>query len=392
MKKLLYTLVLFTLVASCRTLEKMIERGQYDEAIVYATEKLAGKKKKKTKHVQMLEEAFVKVTRMDLDRIEGLKRGNNSRNWKRIYEITDKIERRQSRIDPFLPLISKDGYEGRFDFVDTHRLKDEAEAEMANYLYGKAEILLAEAKQTSSKRKARSAYALYDEADNWIADYKDTYEKKREAIDLGHVNIKVDLINSAEAVVPKNFERIIKSIDLRDMNSIWRTYHLSDNSNNEYDYIAKMEIMNISVGPEQEIINQHEDEKEIKNGYRYLKDDKGKFVRDTSGKRIKVEKFKWIHAFVTEVQRHKEAQVTGHLFFIDNNTGNTISSVPVDVRTVFKDYASTFIGDRRALCSHDHHRIDRQSRPFPHDLDMIHDASEELKIVFMKELKASPLI
>ena len=123
MKTLLYTLILFTSFGSCRKLEKMVERGEYNDAIVYATEKLAGKKKKKTSHVQALEEAFLKITERDLEQIDYLNAIDNPQNWDEIIAIAEDMQYRQDRIRPFLPLVSKDGYEAKFDMVDTYKIK-----------------------------------------------------------------------------------------------------------------------------------------------------------------------------------------------------------------------------------------------------------------------------
>ena len=389
MKNLFYTFALFMLITSCRTLEKMIERGQYDEAIIYATEKLAGKKKKKTKHVKALEEAFVKITQRDLDRLEHMQTDINPQNWEKVFDIAEKIQYRQNRIKPFLPLISKEGYQAHFDFVNTHDLKREATLGMAEHLYKLGSEELNGAFSSKDKRRARKAYDILSEASDWVISYKDTDELMDKALNYGKVNIKIELENNADVVVPKNFERIIKSIDIRDMNNIWKTYHMTEDADIDYDYIATLEITHIDVGPEQELVSQHQDEKEIKNGYRYLRNDKGEFVLDTAGQKIKVEKFKWVHAFVTEVERIKEANVSGQLFFMDTENNSVIRSVPIDVKSVFRDYASTYIGDRRALCAHDHSRLKQHPLPFPDDLELIMDASENLKEVFKQELRTS---
>ncbi|MBT8189816.1 MAG: hypothetical protein KJO29_05265, partial [Bacteroidia bacterium] len=72
MKNLLYIVLGLVLISSCRSIEKMVDQGQYDEAILFAAEKLAGKKNKKTKYVKGLEEAFAKITRHEMSLIERL--------------------------------------------------------------------------------------------------------------------------------------------------------------------------------------------------------------------------------------------------------------------------------------------------------------------------------
>jgi len=135
MKTILYTLILLTSFGSCRKLEKMVERGEYNRAIVYATKKLAGKKKKKTKHVKALEEAFVKITKRDTERIAYLNGNQNPENWDIILRLAEDMEYRQERIRPFLPLVSKDGYEAHFDMVDTYKIRTEAIAGAARFHY-----------------------------------------------------------------------------------------------------------------------------------------------------------------------------------------------------------------------------------------------------------------
>jgi len=387
MKKLLYTLTAVLLFVSCRTIEKMVEKGQYDEAIIYATEKLAGKKKKKTKHVKALEEAFAKITKKDMDYINYLDGTNKPENWDRIYDVASKIESRQNRIDPFLPLISTEGYEAQFRFVKTYEIKTKALNAAAEHHYSKGQTLLETAIASNDKKMARAAYGKFHEADNRKPNYKDVFEKKRTAHELGLVNIKVGVENNSFAVVPENFERIIKGINVSELNSHWRKYHLTDHSLIDFDYTATIEITGIDVSPERETIKHHEDSKEIKDGWEYVKDRKGKFVVDTSGNKIKVDKFKHVHAYVTEIFREKAAMVNGQLIYKDQRTGNIISSKPVNVEAVFSDYASSFRGHRKALCKHDVSRLKKFPLPFPNDFDMILDASNNLKGILKSELR-----
>ena len=70
MRTFLYTtLIVLIGLTSCRSIDKLVDEGRYDDAILLATKKLAGKKNKKTKHIQALEEAFFKVNSIETDRI-----------------------------------------------------------------------------------------------------------------------------------------------------------------------------------------------------------------------------------------------------------------------------------------------------------------------------------
>jgi len=391
MKKLLFTLATFLVFVSCRSIEKMVEKGQYDEAIVFATEKLAGKKNKKTKHVKALEEAFAKITRRDMEHIKFLDGTNKPENWDKIFDVADKIERRQNRIEPFLPLVAKDGYEAHFEFVKTYEIKTKALNAAAEYHYSKGMELLDIAIKEDDKRMARTAYSKFEKADLRKPNYKDVFEMKKVAYELGQVRIKVDVVNESFAIVPENLERHIKALNVRNMNSLWRKYHVNDSEQMEFDYKAEIVLTNIEVSPERETITHHEDTKEVKDGFEYLRDRKGDFVIDTTGSRIKVDKFRIVRAQISEIFREKSAVVGGAINYFDLMSGDKISTTPLNVEAVFSDYASSFRGDRRALCNHDINRLKEFPLPFPDHFSMIIDASENLKGILTEELVRLPI-
>ena len=387
MKNVLYTLGLFLLITSCRSIEKMVDRGEYDEAIIFATEKLAGKKNKKTKHVKGLEEAFAKITKRDMNKIDYLNGNARPDNWDEIYSIATVIERRQSRIEPHLPLISKNGYEAQFNFVKTNIIKEKANKGAADFHYNEGLRSLELLSTSGNKRYARNAYKSFIKADKRIANYKESNSLIEQSIEAGKVRILVDMINNSNTVVPQRFEEKVRSITVRELNSLWKTFHLNRNNETTYDYTATLLLTDIDVSPEREFIREVNDSKEIKDGWEYLKNDDGSFVIDTTGEKIKVDKIRIITAYVTELQREKAARVVGVLKYKDNINGELLQSRPIEVEAIFTDYASQFRGDRRALCDQNRNRLKRHPLPFPDDLMMIMDASENLKSIFKSELR-----
>ena len=61
MKTVFYTFVLLAGLSSCKSVGKMVEKGEYDKAFNYAISKLEGEKNKKTEYVKALEKAFSKI-------------------------------------------------------------------------------------------------------------------------------------------------------------------------------------------------------------------------------------------------------------------------------------------------------------------------------------------
>lgn len=390
MKTLLYTTVVLLLITSCRSIDKMVEKGNYNEAIIFATEKLAGKKKKKTKHVKGLEEAFAKITQRDMDRINYYNGEVKPENWDRIYDIASDIERRQNRITPFLPLVSKEGYEAKFDFVKTGIIKTKALEGAAAYYYDEGIRLINLVSTKGDKKYARKAYSAFQDAHNRVNNYKDSREMMDISLEKGQVRILVDIENNSDQIIPEDFFSEVKSISVKDMNTMWKSFYLNDDGT-DYDYNATLSLSSIDVSPEREIRREHEDSKEITDGWEYLKNDDNSFVIDSSGKKIKVDKKYIVTAYIFEIRREKSALVTGELIYQENRGGEILTARPISVEAIFEDYASRFTGDRRALSRHHRNRLKNKPLPFPNDYAMIMDASNNLKGIFKSELQNLPI-
>ena len=61
-----FLITLTFLFNACTSPMKLVETGNYDQAINASIKKLSGKKKKKHKHVMALETAFGKATKRDI--------------------------------------------------------------------------------------------------------------------------------------------------------------------------------------------------------------------------------------------------------------------------------------------------------------------------------------
>ena len=385
MKTLLYTLIFVTGLGSCRTLEKMVERGQYDEAIVYATEKLAGKKNKKTKHVQGLEEAFYRIQQQDLELIAHLNGPEYPHNWERILSISENMHVRQEKLIPFLPLISKDGYQAQFDMQDTYALMEEARVGRYHHALNDAEETLAHAVANEDKHLAREAYHKLMNVKGMTGPATKLDDHISAAEELGTVHIQVNVQNVSDAVLPSEVENHLESIDLLRADSKWRIHYHEIPSGVTPDYHATLELGHMDVSPERESITYHTDSRRIKDGWRYKVNPQGEYVRDTLGNRIKEDTYRKVYAEVTEIQRTKSAQMQGRLILKDG-LGQVIATERLSAIRKFNDWASSYTGDRRALCDKGHAKMKTHPLPYPDDLDLIMDASDNLKGDFMDAL------
>ena len=196
MKRLILFMMTVLVLASCKSIEKLVEQGKYDEAILLATKKLAGKKNKKTEHVMALEDAFAKVTQSNLQEIDYLKAQNLYGKWDRIYTLYNKMRSRQNKIAAFLPLISEDGYVADFNFQNYSQVMPEIANAAAedHYLAAEEKIIFA---RKGDKLAAREALTYLDRIDKYFNSFKNSEKLKDEAYYLGKTRILVNLVNEA---------------------------------------------------------------------------------------------------------------------------------------------------------------------------------------------------
>ena len=373
----LFTLVSFFLNA-CVSPQKLVEQGNYDSAIIQSVKKLSGKKNKKVKYVLALEEAFEKATRRDMQRAEMLKRENRPENWAEINAIYRGIRKRQERIEPLLPLVDQEGIKANFRFVRVDGLERESKEKAAAYLYDQAQELLVDARQ-GDKYAARQAFTTLEKIDNYYRDYKDKRYLMNQAKDLGMVHILFKMQNNARVILPSDFERELKRISVRDMDSEWKTFHLRPVSGLNFDYSVVMNITDVEVSPAMVKERVYEDSREIEDGFVYVLDENGNVAKDSLGNDIKEPNFVIVRAKVLETFQNKFAAVEGRLEIIDNRNNQLVDSKPLAVEAIFENYASTFRGDDRALSKESKRRIGNQPLPFPTDEAMIFQAAEQLK-------------
>jgi hypothetical protein len=377
----MYTLIVITLlISSCKNIQKMVDRGEYDKAIFYAAEKLHGKKNKKTKHVKALEEAFYKVNARDLDRIAFLE-AKSTPDYHAIYDTYGKIKNRQGKIAPFLPLISKDGYYGVFDFLDVNdKMAAAASKAMAeDYARGIASLERAKA---GDKLAARRAYDHFDRTRRYERFYMDTELLMTEAHDIGKTRILLESVNDAQVYMPVEFERHVMSINFAELNSFWVEYFNGHVDGLEMDVKATLTLNDLDVGPESEYVDRHRDTKRIKDGFVWVEHIETSV--DTAGNeikkkvRVKKDKFKKVHADVIQTKRNKDARALATLSYIDYTNGNVLATEPIRVNASFQDEGLHYHGDHRALCGNHAHHINSID-VFPSDYEMSMVAAENMK-------------
>lgn len=385
LKSVLLAAMTLLLASACTSPEKLIEKGNFDQAVVLSAKKLTGKKKKE-KYVKAAEEAFRRATSLDMRTVKALEAEGRAENWVEINRIYNKIKKRQDLIEPLLPLIDVDGYKADFLFVKVDGLLNESKEKAANFYYIEGKRLLALAER-GDKEAARNAYNQFDRIGQYFNRYKDEASLMQRAHELGIVYVLFSIENNSYAILPRDFEKEIKRISVSDMESQWREVHLSPERNRDYDYKVVMNLKQIDVSPEQVREREYLDRKVIEDGWRYVLDQKGNVLKDSLGNDVKEPNKVEVVARVFETLQTKSAIVSGNLQFFDNQTGRIFHEEPITAENIFENYAATFHGDKRALSKESKNKIGNSPVPFPTNEALVLQAADSLKPVIKEKIR-----
>ncbi|TYP99193.1 hypothetical protein C7447_102514 [Tenacibaculum adriaticum] len=383
MKKITLLFLITLTIVSCssvKSTQKAINSGNYDKAISLSIENL---KKNKTKeknqpYVEMLVKAFKKVKERDEARIAFLKKENRPENLESILNLYQQLNNRQERIKPLLPLkVLATGRNAEFKMRNYDDELIATKAELSEYLYNNAASAFNDASQ--DKYRYRAVFEELQYLDRINPNYKDTKNLMDEAHDRGTDFVYVLVKNETRQVIPRRLEEDLLAMDTYGLNDLWTVYHAQKNRQIKYDYNLELNLRRIDISPEQihekEIIK----EKQIKDGYKYLYDEKGNIVKDSLGNKIKVDKFKKIRCRVYKFTQNKSSSITGVVKYIDNYSRQLLKKFPIQSEFIFEHAYANYDGDRRALDDSFTNLIQLKEVYFPSNEQMIYDTGTDLK-------------
>ncbi len=382
MKKNLLLFIFSATIIACggtKKTQKALNIGDYDNAINNAIENLRNNKTKKSKQPQvlMLEEAFAKVVERDMQEIQFLEKDGNPANLETVYNTYLKLDERQNRIRPLLPLpVLAENRNARFTFNDYSNDIINTKNRLSEYLYANASQLLTASR---SKFDFRKAYEDLDYLNKINPNYRDTAVLMDEAHRRGTDFVMVNMSNDTDKVIPKQLEDDLLNFSTYGIKSLWTVYHNNPIPNINYDYKMDIAFRAINISPEQVREQQITKERQIKDGWKYLEDENGNLVKDSLGKNIKVDKFTTATCNFYKFTQHKSVEVQGQVTYTNLNTEQIINNHPLASRFVFEHIYANYSGDKRALDRDLLTLLDRRSVPFPSNEKMVYDAGEDLK-------------
>jgi len=372
--------ILFLALSSCgvKTTQSMLSDGNYDGAIDRAVEALRTKKDSKGKqdYVYLLEEAFAKAKDRDLRDLELLNKENNPANAERIYNTYVQLNNRQEKIRPILPLpLLKQGKNAYFPFDNYSDALVNSKNALSKYLYENASALL----KSSNKLDFRKAYDDFAYLESINPNYKNTKKLMDDALFKGTDFVDVSAKNETNMVIPKMLQDDLLDFKTYGLNDKWTVYHSERQKNVKYDYSLILSFKQIVISPEQIKEKEFTKEKQVKDGVKTLLDSRGKPVKDSLGKEIKVDNFKTLRATVYEFRQFKSCLVTAKVDYVELKSNQLVQTFPVSSEFVFENVYSTYKGNRNACEDNYLSYFDKRAVAFPNNEQMVYDTGEDLK-------------
>ncbi|WP_111707551.1 hypothetical protein [Lutibacter citreus] len=376
----LFLLIITTIgCSSVKKTQEALNYGNYDEAINIAVKNLRNNKTKKSNqpYVLMLEEAYKKIVKRDLSRIDFLKKEGNKANLEEIFNLYNSLSNRQEFIRPLLPLpILKKKKNASFNFIDYSNEIISSKNNFTEYLY------------TNAKTALSNAIYKYDFRDifedlNYLyklnPDYKDTKLLIEDAQYKGTDFILVTMKNKSNKIIPIRLERDLLDFKTYNLNDLWTVYHNQKQSNLNYDYQLEINLRQINISAEHVNEKQFENKKEIKDGWKYLKNADGQIKKDSLGHSIKIDIYKKVSCKINEVTQTKSTKVVGIVKYYNLKTNQLIKSFPLASEFVFENKFATINGNKKALDKKYLNLINYKYIPFPSNEEMVYNTGENLK-------------
>ncbi|MCD0471755.1 hypothetical protein [Flavobacterium sp. JAS] len=372
--------ILFLTLASCgvKTTQSLLSDGNYDAAIDRAVDALKTKKDSKGKqdYVYLLEEAFAKAKDRDLRNLDLMIKEANPANAERIYNTYLQLNNRQEKIRPLLPLqLLKQGKNASFPFDNYSNEIVSSKNALSKYLYEHASVLL----KSNNKLDFRKAYDDFFYLESINPGYKNAKKLMEDAQFKGTDFVDIYATNVTNMVIPKQLQDDLLDIKTYGLNDKWTVYHSARQKNVTYDYSLIVNFVQINISPEQIKEKQFIKEREIKDGVKTLLDSRGRPVKDSLGREIKVDNYRILRANIYEFRQFKSCQVTAKVDYVDLRTNQLMQSFPLTSEFIFENIYSTYKGDRNACEDNYMNYFNKRSVPFPNNEQMVFDTGEDLK-------------
>ena len=373
MRKVLYLFfVMVAIFAGCRTSDKMLREGRYDEAVQIAVKKLM-KNPNNQHQAEILSKAYPAAVSKTLERINFLKQDGNPANWDKIYQLYYKLKNMQQQVEIVTP-VNAGGKTVSFKHQDFDKYLIQAKSKAAEYHYAMAKKLMGE----NNKFAYRQAYQHLQMVKKYDPTYPDLDNLMQTCLERGTTYALLVPVNKTIYRLSPQFMHDLVNYPTDRLNSMWVIFHTNDVRNGNYDLIVYVVLKNAEISANQQNTENFTKTRKIVVGYHSQ--------TDTNGVVHKVPEYKVVSCKVKRVTQTKVAHIYAEIQYFDNHSKQVVRTVPVAADHVFNNAFAIWSGDKRACTKQILQESNNEIVAFPSDLDMIIAAQQTLKKVIWRAL------
>lgn len=367
--------MIYSVIAACTSSQKLLNRGAYDAAIQKSIHKLR-KNKTKEKEIHVLELAYKKANTRDQENINYLKVEGQPDMWDKVFVNYSQMKSRQELVKTILPLnVPSTKRPAEIAIVNYDEEIVKAKQKAGEYFYVHAVSLI----EKGGRENGRQAFAELKKTKEYSPGYKDVDKQLLIARSIGISRVLFKIENKSGILLPPSTEADLKKNSVHELNGEWIEYFSNAETGVNYDFTIKLELKLIELSPEKEKEVHYIETNDVPDGTEYLLDAKGNTVKDSTGKPIKVTKYRKATCNVVEHIQSKHAAINGSLDYINNSTGQLLKTEPIVSETHFENRFAMAFGDLTALKKETQAMLNRGRMPFPPAAKMIEDAGKAMK-------------
>ncbi|MFN5848279.1 MAG: hypothetical protein ACK43K_07295, partial [Chitinophagales bacterium] len=318
MRNYLLLLLLVGLFTGCNTYkhaQKEIYSGNFDEVLDGMLKKYA-KRSIKEKDIQrwavLFNEAYTKA---NMENIEHIQRSQflveSSEKYRTIYNNYVSLQTRYDKLKPYLPIKVNEvtipiHHENFYTQLESSRHK------LADALYMEGELLL----KNVDKFDARNAFGKFSEIAQLMPSYPMLKDRMDLAYQTGLTHILITVNNDSRAILPRNLHQDLTYLQMDNNQFFWQKFH-NQPGNFFVDYFVELNFKDISITPELIDRKMSVVEKIWIDSSTYVSDERGRPLKDSSGRQIRQYTQKKASCKVFEIFQKKSAIIQSEFIILD---------------------------------------------------------------------------
>ncbi|MET3878173.1 hypothetical protein [Chitinophaga sp. OAE865] len=378
MKKLIFrqllsiiTIFLYTFILSCKSGEKLFNKGRYDEAVTAFVKKLQRKPQDATA-TRLLPDAYKQAQLVREDRVSAYLRSNNELKWESIrneYRAMQSLYNAIHNSPAALKLVQPK------DYRDAITGAQENAAEMR---YDRGMSLL----NQGDKASARQAYEEFGAALKLIPNYRDAKQRRDEAYQMGVINVVVSEIEVRSPYYQFSADQfrdyLVRNLQQRNINQFVQFYdeRVARNENLRPDEYIELRFFDFIVGQTYVDRIERDVSKEIVVGT----------TKDSTGNESNIYKTVKATLYITK----KTVVSKGLLDYRITNTSNgqLLRTDRIPGSYTWLNQYGTFKGDERALSDEDKQLMGGRDMPPPPPTDLFMEFTRPIYDVLARDLQS----